>query len=231
MTANVNLINGYTIDEYATLAFSLSPSSATGFGAGGVFTGPIDKAAGAKPWHSQFTSPNNSTARARFIQVPPGKIFVRWARMRDRDWKVAASGPWWVSDNMADFIVRKTSELYGGHGETGPIARQYSQVLPSWNDMGTVVVCKTTQSVKVLAGIGRPVAGVPTPVAGMPDGIQVIMLTTIISPKDPSRRRFIGDQYLQNLWIGSSRDFTTWWLKQHFISKRRVAQRVARTGK
>jgi hypothetical protein len=61
----------------------------------------------------------------------------------------------------------------------------------------------------------------------MPDGIQLVMLTTIISPKDPSRRRFIGDQYLQNLWLGGSKDFTTWWLQQHFISKRRVAQRAA----
>jgi hypothetical protein len=234
MTATANLLNTYTLDQYATLAFSLDAKSPTGFGTGGVYAGPITKAPEAKPWYSQFACPGNSNmhARARLVSIPVGKIFVRWAKSETRgDWKAASGGIWWVSDNMADYIVRKTSALAGGAGDTSPIARQYAQVDNNWSDMGTVIVCQTTFPIKVLVGVGRPVIGVPSVASDIPDGIQVIILTAITSPKDPSRRRFIADQFFEKLWLGSSRDFTYWWLHQNFISKRRVAQRVANTGK
>jgi hypothetical protein len=159
-------------------------------------------------------------------------VFVRWASSRTRaDWKKAAAGIWWVSDAMADFIVEKTIKVAGREGDTSPVARQYAQVDSGWGDMGAVVVCRTTKPIKVLVGVGRPVSGVPTVSAGLSNELQVIILTTIASPKDPKRRTFLADQFMHNLWFGSSRAFADWWLRSAIVNRRRVAQRVAMSGK
>jgi hypothetical protein len=241
MTATADLINSLSLDQYATQAFSLDANSPTGFGQGGVFAGPIAKGPEAKPWHAQYASPDNATisARARLVSIGPGKVFVRWAASRTRgDWKMAASGIWWVSDAMADFIVEKTVKLSGREGDTAAVARQYAQVDTGWgSDMGTVVVCRTTKPIKALIGVGRPVAGVPAVAAGISNELQVVILTTIASPKvpmdpkTPRRRTFIADQFMHNLWFGSSSAFTDWWLRSAIVNRRRVAQRIAMTGK
>jgi hypothetical protein len=132
---------------------------------------------------------------------------------------------------MADYVVGKTADLYGREGDTASIARQYAQVGDNWSDMRTVVVCRTTCPIKVLVGLGRPVVGVPVVAADMASGLQLIVLTTICSPKDPKRRRFIGDQFMEKRWIGTSRSFTDWWLREAIVNRRRVAQRIAKTGK
>lgn len=234
MSASANLLNSFTVDQYAAQAFSLDPRSPTGFGAGGVFTGPMAKAPGAAPWVSQYAAPGNAkiSARARLVTVGAGKVFVRWASSgTGANWKAAAGGIWWVSDSMADFIVDKTVDLSGRQGDTAPVARQYAQVDAGWSDMGTVVVCRTTRQIKVLVGVGRPVAGVPAVTGGLGLELQVIILTRIASPKDPSRRPFIADQFMEKLWFGTSRGFTDWWLRAAISNRRRVAQRIAITGK
>jgi hypothetical protein len=234
MTASASLLNSLTLDQYASQAFSLDPSSPTGFGQGGVFAGPITKAPGAEPWHAQYQAPGNAkiAAKARLVTIGPGKVLVRWASSQtSADWKAAAGGLWWVSDAMADFIVEKAVGLSGREADTSPVARQYAQVDSSWSNMGTVVVCRTTQPIKVLVGVGRPVAGVPTVVGGFSNELQLVILTTIASPKDRQRRTFIGDQFMDKLWFGSSRGFTDWWLRAAITNRRRVAQRITKTGR
>jgi len=231
MSASASLLNSFTLDQYATQAFSLDPSSPTGFGQGGVFAGPITKAPGAQPWHSQYQAPGNAkiSARARLVTIGAGKVFVRWASSRTSgSWKAAAGGIWWTSDAMADFIVDKTVNLSGREADTAPVARQYAQVDAGWSDMSTVVVCRTTQPIKVLVGVGRPVAGVPAVAAGLSNELQVIILTAIASPKG---RTFIADVFMDKLWLGSSRAFTDWWLRAAIANRRRVAGRIANTGK
>ncbi len=233
VAATADLINSLSLDDYATQAFSLDPNSPTGFGAGGIYAGPLSKAPQAKPWHAQYACPGNARvhARARLVTIGPGKVFARFADSRTRgDWRRAAGGIWWVSDSMADFIVNKTVERGGRTGNAAPFARQYAQVDTSWSDMGVVVVCRTIRPIKVLVGVGRPVAGVPAVTTSMSDELQVIILTTIASPKEPSRRTFVGDQLMQKLWFGSSGDFTDWWLRAAIVNRRRVAQRVALKG-
>lgn len=233
MAATSDLIQTLSLDDYAAQAFSLDASSPTGFGQGGIYSGPIAKAADAKPWHAQYACPGNANvaARARLVSVGPGKIFVRWASSTSGDWKRAAGGIWWVSDAMADFIVDKTVKLSGRTGDTSPVARQYAQVDTGWSDMRAVVVCRTTKPIKVLVGVGRPVAGVPIVTGGVSGELQVIILTTIASPKEPKRRAFLGDQFMQNVWFGTSRAFADWWLRAAIVNRRRVAQRIAVTGK
>jgi hypothetical protein len=235
MTATANLINSFTLDQYATQAFSLDPISPTGFGAGGIFAGPIAKVPGAPAHHACYAAPGNSkiSVRARLVTLGAGKVFARWASAKTGgDWKAAAAGIWWVSDAMADFIVDKTVSLSGRQGDTSPVARQYAQVDPNWpNDMGVVVVGRTTRPIKVLVGAGRPVAGVPLVTTGMSTELQVIILTTISSPQKGGGRTFIGDQFMDKLWFGSTRAFTDWWLRSAIVNRRRVAQRIALTGK
>jgi hypothetical protein len=234
MTASASLLNSFTVDQYAAQAFSLDPNSPTGFGAGGVFSGPMAKAPGAAPWFSQYAAPGNAkiSARARLVTIGAGKVFVRWASSgTSANWKSAAGGIWWVSDAMADFIVDKTVSLSGREGDTSPVARQYAQVATGWSDMGTVVVCRTTRQIKVLVGVGRPVGGVPAVSGGIGSELQVIILTAIASPKDRARRTFIADQFMEKMWFGTSRAFTDWWLRAAITNRRRVAQRVAMTGK
>jgi hypothetical protein len=166
------------------------------------------------------------------LTIGAGKVFVRWASSgTSANWKSAAGGIWWVSDSMADFIVDKTVNLSGREGDTSPVARQYAQVDTGWSDMGTVVVCRTTRQIKVLVGVGRPVAGVPAVTGGLGLELQVIILTTIASPKDRARRTFIADQFMEKMWFGNSRAFTDWWLRAAITNRRRVAQRIAMTGK
>ncbi len=234
MTASANLLNSFTVDQYAAQAFSLDPKSPTGFGAGGIFSGPMAKAPGAAPWVSQYAAPGNAkvSARARLVTIGAGKVFVRWASSgASANWKAAAGGIWWVSDSMADFIVDRTVNLAGREGDTSSVARQYAQVDTSWSDMGSVVVCRTTRQIKALVGLGRPVAGVPAVYGGGGRELQVIILTTIGSPKDRARRTFIADQFMEKLWFGNSRAFTDWWLRAAITNRRRSAQRVAMAGK
>lgn len=232
MTASADLLNQLTIDDYARIAFSLDPG---GFGAGGVYAGPLGNAPDAKPWHENYVNPGDRevTARARLLSVPVGKVFVRWARgAAQNTWTWAAAGAWWVTDNMADRIVTRTVQRFGQRGDSSLVARQYAQVAESWSDMGTVVVCRTTRPIKVLFGVGRPVAGVASVTPDLRDELQVVILTTVASPKnsfdnkDPrNRSHFIGDQFMTKLWLGSSSAFTTWWQQEGIVGARRTAQR------
>lgn len=234
MTASANLLNSFTVDQYAAQAFSLDPKSPTGFGAGGIFSGPMANATSAAPWVSQYAAPGNAkiSARARLVTIGAGKVFVRWAASgTSANWKAAAGGIWWVSDSMADFIVDNTVKVAGRGGDTSSVARQYAQVDTSWSDMGSVVVCRTTRQIKALVGLGRPVAGVPAVYGSGGLELQVIILTTIGSPKDRARRTFIADQFMDKLWFGNSRAFTDWWLRAAITNRRRSAQRVAMAGK
>jgi hypothetical protein len=239
MTASADLLEQLTIDDYARLAFSIEPldpsdPNSTGFGAGGVYAGPLENAPDAKPWHASYRNrmDRDVTARARLVQVPPGKLFVRWARGATLgDWKAAAGGVWWVTDNMADRIVRDTVRRFGKLGNSGLVAREYSQVAKAWSDMGSVVVCRTTRPIKVLLGIGRPVHGILVHSPHLKDALQVVILTRIDSPKNSfekdavRRSRFIGDQFFQKVEHLSSVQFTAWWLIQGFVEDRRAAMR------
>jgi len=99
-------------------------------------------------------------------------------------WQTAAKGAWWVTDNMAERIVQATVKQFGPRGDSSQIARQYAQVVTKWSDMQRVVVCRTTRPIKVLFGVGRPVVGVPNVAPGLSDELQVVILTTIRSPKN-----------------------------------------------
>jgi len=235
MTADADLLNQLTVDDYARIAFSISPE---GFGEGGVYSGPLESAPDAKPWHGNYLNPDDRevAARARLLSVPVGKVFVRWARSDTMNsWTNAAGGAWWVTDNMANRIVGQTVQRFGKRGDTSIVAREHAQVKHSWSDMGTVVVCRTTRPIKVLFGVGRPVPGLE----GERDALQVVILTTVASPKnsfkgprDPENRyRFIGDQFFTKLWHGSSSAFTDWWEGSQIVDRRRVAQRIAQRGR
>ncbi len=234
MTTSADLLNRFSLDDYAAQAFSLDPTSRTGFGEGGVYAGPIANSPTAQPWHSSYSAPDNAAvrARARLVTIATGKVLVRWAGTgTGADWKSAAGGIWWTSDNMADYIVQKTLNLYGRQGDTRNIARQYAQVKNDWSDMGTVVVCKTIRPIKVLIGVGRPVLGVPVAASDMGNDLQLVILTSVSSPKDRKRRTFIGDQIMENLWLGTSSAFTDWWLRAAIVNRRRVAQRIELKGR
>lgn len=233
MTADADLLNQLTVDDYARIAFSLGPE---GFGEGGIYAGPLQSAPDAQPWHDSYINPDDRevTARARLLPVPVGKVFVRWARSSTiRTWTDAAAGAWWVTDNMADRIVSQTASRFGRMGDSSVLARSYAQVKHAWSDMGAVVVCRTTHPIKVLMGVGRPVPGIPGADPNTRDELQVIILTTIASPKnsferDPRNRfRFIGDQFMEKLWLGSSAAFTDWWQRAQIVDRRRTAQQIA----
>lgn len=262
MTATAALLQHLTIDDYAREAFCVHPDGNDGFVQGGVYAGPLSAASDAQPWYGQYNAPGDRsvTARARLVQVPPGKVFVRWASSRTLSggWKAAARGVWWVTDNIAERIVQETLSRSGKRGDSSVIARHFGNVGYTWtgaagepegvvpgtykSDMAAVVVCRTTAPIKVLLGVGRPVVNPTGPV--MKDEtidsreLQVVMLTTISSPKnsfdskDPKNRfHFIGDQFLTNVYFGPSATFTDWWLRSAIVDRRRVAQRVALRGR
>lgn len=234
MTASADLLDQLTIDDYARLAFSLDPDSPTGYGAGGVYAGQLEDAPDGKSWQGAYRNPADRqvTARARLVSVPAGKVFVRWAKGHTQtSWTSAAAGAWWVTDNMADRIVRETVRRFGRRYSSSIVAREYAQVDSSWSDMRTVVVCRTTRPIKVLLGIGRPVSGVQVNSPSLRDALQVVILTTIASPNDKKRRPFIGDQFMTKLWIGSGVAFTEWWLGQGIVEGRRDEQRAALRGR
>jgi hypothetical protein len=201
---------------------------------GGIYSGPLEKSTGAQPWWNQYYCPppekgRRIHARARLVSVAPGKVFVRWADSRcGSDWKAAAGGAWWVSDNMAQMIVKKTLSL-GPNVDTRGVARQYAQVHPTWSNLGTVVVCRTTRPIKVLIGLGRPVDDVPDVTDPMDNSLQVVILTSLASPKNASRPkeehrvRFIGGEFMHRMWCGNSYAFVDWWQKENIIKKRRQA--------
>lgn len=240
MTASADLLDQLTIDDYARIAFSLEPidpsdPNSTGFGAGGVYAGPLESAPDGKPWHENYRNPMDRevTARARIVQAPAGKVFVRWARgSTQSEWKQAASGAWWVTDNMADRIVKETVRRFGRRGSSALVAREYAQVDKSWSDMNAVVVCRTTRPIKVLLGIGRPVHGILVHSPHLKDALQVVILTSVPSPKSSfeqggkKRFHFIGDQFMKDVWVGSAVAFTDWWLSQGIVDGRRTAQRA-----
>ena len=233
MTASADLLNSFSLDDYAAQAFSLDPSSPSGFGEGGIYAGPIANSPTAQPWHSSYSAPGNAAVpvRARLVTIAAGKVVVRWAASGTGGiWTSAAAGIWWTSDNMAEYIVQKTLNLYGRQGDTRNVARQYAQVKGDWSDMGTVVVCKTIRPIKALIGAGRPVLGVPVVASGMGNDLQLVILTSVSSPKD-RRRTFIGDQIMEKLWLGSSSAFTDWWLRAAIVNRRRVAQRIELQGR
>ncbi len=235
MTADLDLLNKLTVDDYARTAFSINPE---GFGEGGVYAGPLTHAPDAKAWHGNYVNPDDRkvTARARLLSVPVGKVFVRWARSETLGaWTRAAGGTWWMTDNMANRVVAETVKRHGKKGDSGLVAREHAQVKPAWSDMGAVVVCRTTKPIKVLFGVGRPVAGVPGD-AGDREELQVVILTTVASPKntfdkDPGNRfRFIGDQFFEKMWLGSSVLFTDWWEKAQIVEWRRTALKIKLRG-
>lgn len=236
MTASADLLLQLTIDDYARLAFALDPNGENGFGVGGVYAGPLEHAPDAQPWHESYRNPADReiTARARLVEVPPGKVFVRWAASRTLGkWKDAAAGAWWVTDNMAERIVQETVRRFGKGHNSNLVAREYAQVDKSWSDMGSVVVCRTTRQIKVMLGVGRPVRGIQVHSPHLKDALQVIILTTVASPKnspdrDPRNRfHFIGDQFMDLVWAGPSVAFTAWWLREGIVDGRRRAQRIA----
>lgn len=240
MTASADLLDQLTIDDYARLAFSLDPDGPGGFGQGGVYAGPLESAPDAESWHESYRNPRDKeiSARARLVQVPAGKVFVRWAAGKTQSfWTSAAAGAWWVTDNMADRIVKETVRRFGRRYNSGVVAREYAQVHKTWSDMLTVLVCRTTRPIKVLFGVGRPVPGVPVNSPSFRDALQVVILTTIASPKnvferDPRNRyHFIGDQFMTKVWLGSSISFTDWWLREGIVDGRRDAQRSALRGR
>lgn len=236
MTADADLLNKLSVDDYARIAFSIGRE---GFGEGGIYAGPLDQGPDAKSWYGNYVNPNDRAvaARARLLRVPVGKVFVRWARSETiGQWTRAAAGAWWVTDNMANRIVRETVARLGRRGDSSHAAREYAQVKPSWSDMGAVVVCRTTKPIKVLFGVGRPVDGVPISNPERRDELQVIILTTIASPKNQfgggprDRFHFIGDQFMEKLWLGDSVAFTEWWELAQMVEWRRTAQRIALRG-
>jgi hypothetical protein len=237
MTADADLLNQLTVDDYARIAFSIDPE---GFGEGGVYAGPLEHAPDAKPWHGNYVNPDDRevAARARLLSVPVGKVFVRWARSDTmKSWTSAAGGAWWVTDNMANRIVAQTVRRFGKRGDSNIVAREHAQVKHAWSDMGTVVVCRTTRPIKVLFGVGRPVPSIPGVDPNARDELQVVILTTVASPKntfgrDPRNRfHFIGDQFMSKLWLGSSIAFTDWWERSQIVDRRRVAQRILLRGR
>ncbi|APR77733.1 Hypothetical protein A7982_03080 [Minicystis rosea] len=211
------------IEDYARIAFSLDADAPNGFGDGGIYAGPLEDAPGADPWLAAYRNPTDRqvTARARLVDVPAGKVFVRWAAAKTQSsWTDAAAGAWWVTDNMAERIVQETVRRFGKGHNSNIVAREYAQVDRTWSDMGAVVVTQTTRPIRVLFGVGRPVRGIPVHAVNMRDALQVIILTTISSPTK-RRRRFIGDQFMNYRWVGSSMDFMRYWLNEGIIKKRR----------
>lgn len=263
MTATAALLNQLTIDDYAREAFCVHPDGEDGFVQGGVYAGPLSNAPDARPWHASYNAPGDRrvSARARLVHVPPGKVFVRWARsqvLKEGGWKAAARGVWWVTDNIADRIVQETVRRFGRRGDSSIVARHFGNVGYTWtggddepkgvvpgtykSDMGAVVVCRTTAPIKVLVGVGRPVVNPTGPdlkdVTVDSRELQVVMLTTISSPKnsfdfrDPKNRyRFIGDQFLAMLYFGSSSGLCDYWLRAAIVDRRRTAQRIAARGR
>jgi hypothetical protein len=171
-----------------------------------------------------------SFARARLVPIAAGKVMVRWCHSRCLgSFEGAARGLWWSSDDVADRIVRETVRRYGLNGDSGEIARIVSAVHHDWSDLGAVVVVRTTLPMKILVGFGRPVTTV-LPGTGqqalLGDGrdLQFMMKTT-------HDKVFRGTEFLQQLFLGSSRSFTRWWTEHNPAGQRRAATiAAARAG-
>jgi hypothetical protein len=256
MTASAALLNTLSLEAYAREAFCLDSNSPTGFVQGGIYAGPLHAGRDAKPEYAKYSAPGDKpiSARARLLSVAPGKVFVRWAGSHTlgKDWKAAASGIWWVTDNIADRIALHTAKKYGPYGDSSSVARHFGNVGYTWtgapdepgyagaagtykSDMGAVVVCRTTMPIKVLVGVGRPVVNPigPQMIAKTVDSgeLQIVMLTTISSPNDAHRRSFIGDQFLTCMFFSSSAAFTGWWRQKGLVDRRRSAQVNALRGR
>jgi hypothetical protein len=147
---------------------------------------------------------------------------VRWCHSRSLgSFEGAARGLWWSSDAVADRIVRETVRKLGPDGDSGEIARVVSAVHHAWSDLGAVVVVRTTLPVKIMVGFGRPVTTV-LPETGLPallgegKDLQFMMKTT-------HDKVFRGGEFLQRLYLGSSRAFTRWWTDHNPAAQRRAA--------
>jgi hypothetical protein len=131
-------LNHLTIDDYATEAFGFDTYAPSGYRQGGIYAGNVAGPSGK--WDvanlHQYQDPNDRpvTAKARFVSIAPGKLFVRWvdSRFRTLGWEAAAAGAWWSSDNMAEQIMRTTIARFGKHGCSSMIAREYSNVGYTW---------------------------------------------------------------------------------------------------
>lgn len=256
MTASAALLNQLTVDDYAREAFCMDASSTSGFVQGGVYAGPLHVGRDGSPEQRKYNAPGDKlvSARARLVTVVPGKVFVRWVNshmLSTATWKAAAEGIWWMTDNIADRVVDETIKRFGPHGSTGTVARHFGNVGYTWretdtesykgapgtyrNDLGAVVVCRTTKLIKVLIGVGRPVVNPTGPqmqnVSVDSGELQIVMLTTISSPNgsdrandQSTRRRFIGDEFLTCLFFGPDFSLPAWWLRNNIVDRRRSAK-------
>lgn len=226
-------LNRLTIHDYAKEAFALDKREASGFKQGGIYSG-----AG-----TAYESANDKPvpAKARLVQINAGKVIVRWVGSwaLKAGWEAAASGAWWTSDNCADRIVAETIERFGQHGDSGVIAREFSNVGYTrteedekagsgqhgayWSDMKAVVACQTTVPIKVMIGVGRPVIN-PTLVGKKIEMVELAgeELQLVILTK--WQGEFRGKEFLQRLFLGTSSQFTSWWVTNQLVARRRQAK-------
>jgi len=214
-----------TADYFATVTVEDYAARAFGQKEGGLYAGvgtahARTDADTRKRMKGLGLLPDESFSRARLVPVGPGKVFVRWCdRAKLHSFEAAAGGSWWSSDNVADGIVDETNRRFGPGGASGVVSRQVSAVHHDWSDLGGVVVVRTLLPIKVLVGFGRPVI-TALPGTGRPallgDGsdLQFMILTTWDG-------RFRGGEFLQPLFLGPDTAFTTWWLRNDLVGRRR----------
>jgi hypothetical protein len=237
-------LNHLSIDDYASEAFGFDSSAPSGYRQGGIYAGDVAGPGASRDMANlhQYRDPNDRpvAAKARFVNIAPGKLFVRWVdvRFRGEGWERAASGAWWSSDNMAEQIMRATIARFGKHGCSSMLAREYSNVGYTWegkdksrefgpkgeyqSSMTWVVACRTTVPIKVLIGIGRPVINIRPAGRGQfklqemaSDSLQVVMLTTW-------KGQFRGKEFLERAFFGSTVEFTRWWQQYEPVQSRRA---------
>jgi hypothetical protein len=244
-----------TLHDYAKEAFCIDTEmqSDTGYSQGGIYAGD------RSPYAAPGDKPMPASARLVAVAPGKVFVRWVDRRFQGQPWQKAAEGAWWMTDNIADRVVQTTARKYGAFGDSGIIARHFGNVGYTWSDdehaslpyagkpgtyksdMSYVVACRTTRLIKVLVGVGRPVVNQTLLDPAVPSGriepvkvdsgeLQIVMLTTIRSPKDPNRSRFIGDQFLDNVFFGPSNEFTHAWLRAGIVQGRRARTSAARRG-
>jgi hypothetical protein len=216
-----------TMAEYAALAFGVgSDGKPSDRFEGGIYAGR------GTAW--ERIAEGDSASGARLIPVRAGKVFVRWCREETLSgtWSgpppdnagelprwAPAAGPWWVSDNMAELIVRRTTERFGEDGDSGRVAREFSAVKHEWgSDMRGVIVCRTKIPIRVLVGVGRPVLTTAPDASGpLPLGdrdLQYVILT------EHPRRTFRAHEFFELVHLCRSTELVRWWKKAAILSGR-----------
>jgi hypothetical protein len=227
MASIAEFFDSLTVNDFVTEAFAQP--------VGGIFAGVgtahamADQAARTKA-KAAGEIPPESYVRARIVPVGAGKVMVRWCKSSALgSFAHAAGGLWWSSDGIADRIVRETVRKHGPSGDSGQVARVVSAVRHDWSDLGGVVVVRTTRPVRVMVGFGRPVM-TSLPGSGdamwLGDGkdLQFMMITR------PGGGPFRGQEFLQQLFLGSSTAFTAWWTANNPVAERRAGTIAAAAG-